>query len=58
MYLVEIIRNYLEKNDYNGLINKDLGCGCFLEDCMYCCEPQPNCQAYYHERKGIKKQKD
>jgi hypothetical protein len=32
----EIVREYLEREGYDGLANPDLECGCFLDDLFPC----------------------
>jgi len=32
----EIVKEYLEKNNYDGLTNTDIYCGCGLDDFMPC----------------------
>lgn len=37
MTVREIVKEYLEKNGYDGLYNEDEdGCGCELDDFMHC----------------------
>ena len=46
MNLKEIVKEYLEKNEYDGLFNGDVECACSLDDLMPCDEPhQANCRA-------------
>jgi len=45
-----ILKEYLEKNEYEGLVNVDLECGCSLEDLMPCDAPCVNCEAGHKER--------
>lgn len=48
MNIRNIVKNWLIDNDYDGLSNLDLECGCTLDDLMPCeiCD-QFNCQAGY-----------
>ena len=46
MNIYDIIREYLKKNGYDGLVSEDYECGCALDD--FCpCEMIGNCLAAY-----------
>lgn len=42
-----IVSEYLQKWEYDGLYNEDVGCGCLLSDLMPCYTPDGRCQAGY-----------
>ncbi len=42
-----IVKEWLEKKEYDGLYLEDVGCGCLLGDLMPCCTPDERCQAGY-----------
>jgi hypothetical protein len=42
----EMVKEYLEKNGYNGLVNPRCDCGCHLRDLFPCGQPG-NCEAAY-----------
>ena len=44
-----IIKEYLEKNDYDGLYSED--CGCFISDLIPCGEPFDTCMPGYLGRR-------
>jgi hypothetical protein len=41
----EIIKEYLEENDYDGLCLSATNCWCFLSDFMSCSQPEMTCEA-------------
>ncbi len=45
MTLHDIVKEWLEKNGYEGLYSVDADCGCKLDDLMPCGEPGMNCRA-------------
>jgi hypothetical protein len=50
MTVKKIIKEYLEKNNYDGLTNTDIYCGCGLDDFMPCsneCDILRDCQPAY-----------
>lgn len=46
MKVAEIVRKYLEENNYDGLV-QDGDCGCCLKEFMPCGEMQDTCEAAY-----------
>lgn len=58
MKLREILKEYLEKNEYEGLVNIDLDCGCTIEDFMPCDAPYINCEAGYKKSSTENKEFD
>lgn len=47
MTTIEIIKQYLIDNGFDGLYNEDLECGCELADLEPCDSLQSNCKAGY-----------
>lgn len=47
MAIKEIILDYLKKNNYDGLCNPDVECGCGIDDFMPCDNIDINCQPAY-----------
>jgi hypothetical protein len=47
MDVIDIIREYLEKNGYDGLYNSDLECGCEVDDLAPCDNVGHDCAAGY-----------
>ena len=45
MTVAEIVREYLEKNDFDGLVEEDAECGCDLDDLAPCGEMRATCEA-------------
>ena len=43
----EIIKDYLEKNGYDGLFNGNIPCGCLKDDLNPCGEPFDECLPGY-----------
>lgn len=41
----EILKAWLKENNYDGLVNPDLECGCTLNDFIPCSEPGEDCEA-------------
>ena len=59
MDISEIIEKYLKKNNYDGLYNSDLECGCFLNDLFPCIDYSLDCQpGYKRECKSCEDKKD
>jgi hypothetical protein len=52
MTILEIVREYLKANGYDGLCNPDAECGCVLDDLMPCSEPGMECQAGHRVKPG------
>ena len=52
MILREVIFEKLKHNQYEGLVNLEINCGCTLDDFMTCEGPLDNCQAGYVKKKG------
>jgi hypothetical protein len=55
MTIHEIIREYLEENHFDGLVNPDLECACAIDDLCPCestgdCEPGHKEPCDYNER--------
>ena len=46
MNVYDMIREYLERNGYNGLVSDDGECGCVLDD-LAPCDEMNNCWAAY-----------
>jgi hypothetical protein len=44
MNVAEILRKYLENNNFDGLCNSDLECGCELDDLFPCDENAQDCK--------------
>ncbi len=44
---IEIIKQYLIDNDYDGLCNDDLECGCEIADLAPCCSDFSECAPGY-----------
>jgi len=51
MELKKIVKQWLSKNGYDGLVSADLECGCEIDDLMPCDTPLVDCEAGY-KRKG------
>lgn len=49
MTLKEIAKQWLEQNEYDGLVNIDAPCGCGVDDFMPCGEPSELCEAGHEE---------
>jgi hypothetical protein len=48
MTVIEIVKNYIEENGFDGLCNED--CGCMLGDIPLCGDPFYDCiPAYFHD---------
>lgn len=47
MNIKEITKEYLIKNNYDGLICPEVPCGCSVEDLMECGEVHELCQGGY-----------
>lgn len=47
--VIEITREYLKANGYDGLVRSDYECGCNIEDLMPCGECEGGCEAGYQE---------
>lgn len=47
MYVKTIVRDFLIKNEYDGLFNEDGECACEVEDLSPCGEMSENCTAGY-----------
>ncbi|RLC38217.1 hypothetical protein DRH27_02825 [Candidatus Falkowbacteria bacterium] len=45
MTVKEIVKKYLQDNEYDGLCNTD--CGCTIDDLIPCCENSDDCLAGY-----------
>lgn len=45
MTVLEIIRDYLEENDFDGLAGDD--CGCSIDDLVPCCCEFEDCKPAY-----------
>jgi len=53
MTVKEIILNYLEDNNFDGLCRSDLGCGCGLDNMFWCDALNEKCEcAYKHKYRG------
>lgn len=44
MEVQDIVTIYLKENDFDGLYNRDQGCGCGLDDLAPCGENTMNCE--------------
>ena len=42
-----IVKAYLKKNGFDGLVNEDNDCGCEISDLMPCMEAMENCEPGY-----------
>jgi len=47
MTVIEIIKEYLEKNNYDGLCCSDVPCGCGINNMAPCCDNIMDCQPAY-----------
>ena len=47
MNVIDIVLEFLEQNNYNGLLNSDYECGCLKDDLVPCGEITGNCVAGY-----------
>lgn len=47
MTLIDIIQQHLKDNDFDGLYNSNLQCGCERDDLMPCGEPSAVCTPGY-----------
>lgn len=47
MTVLEIVREYLKENGYDGLCNPELECGCGLDDLAPCGEMGMDCEPAY-----------
>ena len=45
--VLEIIREYLKKNGFDGLYNRELGCGCSINNLNPCGDINIDCTAGY-----------
>lgn len=45
--LLNIAKEWLTENGYDGLCNPELPCGCSIDDLMPCGEPDLHCVAAY-----------
>lgn len=43
--IIQIVKDWLENNGYDGLCHPDYECGCQLNDLMPCGDPCSNCVA-------------
>jgi hypothetical protein len=50
MTVKEIVREYLIKNGFEGLVNQDSECGCDMEDLIVCDERCNNCEPAYRHK--------
>jgi len=50
MKVKEIVRQFLVREGYDGLVNEDAECACGPEDLMPCCEPGMWCEAGHEVR--------
>lgn len=44
MTINEILKEWLQDHEYNGLCFPDFECGCGIDDLMPCGEPNPRCE--------------
>ena len=49
MELREIVKTWLAKNGYDGLVEEDYECACILSDLMPCNKPGVSCLAGHEE---------
>lgn len=49
--LKQIVKQWLLRNGYDGLVNPGICCGCSKDDLMPCGNPNCNCQAGYEVAK-------
>ena len=52
MILRDVVEKHIIKNQYEGLVNLEINCGCELQDLMSCEGPLDNCQPGYITKKG------
>jgi hypothetical protein len=52
MKVIDIVINWLKENQYDGLVNIDLECGCGIDDLMPCCDCFSECEPAYKHRDG------
>ena len=47
MNLLHIVKEYLKREEFDGLFNEIGGCACKVDDLMPCSEPDTLCQPGY-----------
>ena len=48
--LWEIVQEWLQKNNYDGLVDANGECACSVSELMPCDEPKPDCVAGHKEK--------
>lgn len=43
----DIVKKYLKDNGYDGLVNVELDCGCYIDDLFVCEQVAYNCEPAY-----------
>ncbi len=50
--VIEIIKQYLVENEYDGLYNEDIDCACELSDLAPCGQTMAECTSGYKHKLG------